>query len=188
MNKRFALEVPSPDSMRYLRKYLYHLAQGGEIANRPETLLEEFALLLPKYSADQFLRFCEDFWQDEDLRETLGSNTGSVITFLRKRFIELYKQLPEGIERYDYLLLFLSCTIPDAVTKKPSLSILTKDEIFLILEPAIRQIMGEETAEVYTKFYDVLSYNQTLKESLGKDFERVQLLFADSADSSLGER
>ncbi len=185
MNKRFALEVPGPDSIRYLREYLYHLAKSGETAKSPEILLEELDQLVRKDSADQFLRFYEEFWQDEDLRETLGSNAKDVITFLRKRFIELYKQLPEGTERFDYLLSFLSRTLPDVITDKSSLSVSLREKTFLILEPAIRQIMQEENADIYTKFYDVLSYDQTLKKSLGKDFERVRLLFADS---SSGER
>lgn len=185
MNKRFALEVPGSDSIRYLREYLYHFAKSGATSIHPEILLEDLDQLVKKDPPDQFLRFYEEFWQDEDLRKTLGSHAREVITFLRKRFIELYKQLPEGPERTDYLLLFFSHTIPAGLTKKPSLSILTREEIFLILEPAIRQIMQEENAEIYTKFYDVLSHDQALKRSLGKDFERIRLLFAES---SSGER
>ncbi len=185
MNKRFALEVPGSDSIRYLREYLYHFAKSGETAGSPETLLEELDQLVKKDSPDQFLRLYEEFWLDKDLRETLGSNARDVVTFLRKRFIELYNQLPEGTERIEYLLSFLSRTVPDAIKEKLSLTVPKREETFLILESAIRQIMQEETAEIYTKFYDILSHDQTLKKSLGKDFERVRLLFADS---SSGER
>jgi hypothetical protein len=178
-NKQFAIEVPGEDRIRYLREFLYHFAKSGTIASRPEALEEELEVLVEKDPSDQFLRFYEEFWQDEDLRDALGLNAKKVITFIRKRFIELYKNIPEGIERFNYLLSFLSHTLPK-VLPATSFSISTPERPFLILGPAIRQIIEEEDSAVYVKFYDVLSQDQTLKESLGQDFERILSLFTDS--------
>jgi len=180
MNRSFAVAIPGPDRVRYLREYLYHLAKSQEIGKDPELLIKELEQLITKSPTDHFLRFYEEFWQDKDLRETLGNNAREVITFLRRRFFELYKQLPEDISRFEYLLSFLARTLPDALVERANVSDSIAEKSFLILKPAIRQIMQEETAGVYTKFYDVLSQDQTLNESLGKDFERILLLFGDS--------
>src|SRR5262249_29061870 len=50
MNKRFALEVPGLDSIRYLRQYLYHLAKSEAIAKHPQILPEGLDQLVKKYS------------------------------------------------------------------------------------------------------------------------------------------
>ena len=183
MDKEFVISVPEPDNIHYLCEYLYHFAQIEAIGRNSEVLLDDLEKMVKKDSADQILCFYIEFWEDEDLRNALGDDEKKVMTFIRKSFIELYKKLPDGVERFRYLLSFLSRT-PSGVLPDTASSALTTENHFLILEPAIRQIMEEENSEVYAKFYDALSEDHTLQEVLGQDFERVMLLFADS---SLGE-
>jgi hypothetical protein len=68
-NLELAQEVPAPDRVRYLREYLYHLANSE--APSEESLLEVVEMA-GREAPDIFARFAEGFAQDYELKEVLG--------------------------------------------------------------------------------------------------------------------
>lgn len=170
LNKKFAHAVSGMDCVLYLLEHLYHLAKSGRLAEHPEELTAEIAAFTEREPVEQLLRFYERFWKDQELRETLGEDSKKVIAFIRKRFLVLYKQLPENEERLPYLRTFLSHPQPVLIT----------EDLFLILERGIRHLNEDGDIEVYTQLRDVLLQDKVILTALGSDVGRVQSLLVEN--------
>jgi ATPase family associated with various cellular activities (AAA) len=82
LNERFFHEVTGADRVRYLREYLYHLASSTPSADLEEPILRALDFLREQESEEAVLQFTEEFLQDEELQEALGTNAQIVRSFL----------------------------------------------------------------------------------------------------------
>jgi hypothetical protein len=184
-NEDFARQVMNVSELeytRYLREFFYHFAHYKTETQVREQLTKRIEQIMPLQASDisvesfdNFLRFYEEFQQDEELKEVLKlENTRFALSLMRKTFIEVYKCLPITVQDR-YLRIFFAYTS----------SIENHENFALIFEAGIRRIMNEEAVEVHTVFYDTLSQDQTLQTLLGEEVKRILSLFADN---SLEER
>lgn len=88
LNYQLAYEATGQDRARYMREHLYHIAsdslaarQGQRITEAMETILKEpLAVLQP---------FFEEFAQDLELKETLGSHLADVEVVIEQRTLQM---------------------------------------------------------------------------------------------------
>ena len=84
-NLRLAMEVPSgSDRARYLRESLYHIASNTSSALLAELLDQALQITLQE-PPDTFLQFYEEFLQDEELKEALGTHLTATQSMLDER-------------------------------------------------------------------------------------------------------
>jgi len=115
-------------------------------------------------SLESFLQFYEEFQQDEELKEALGQRNASFsLSLVYRKFIEIYRQLPEKI-RGNWLIEFFSLVTQQA----------RKDDFALIFEDGMRQIIQQVSREEAIKLYNELIQDAGLKILLGEQFESVR--------------
>jgi len=173
INERFAEKVTGSDRVRYIREYLYHLASSGDAFDFSSTINKHLESLLEDQLPDTFLQFSEEFFLDEELKEALGErHTNSIISFIRRKFVEKYIRA-SGVpvsDRVRYLREFFTRT-----THVPKIN-----DFPLIFEESMRQIIQEESPAAAIKLFDELLHDEGLKELLGKDFDRIAAIIYES--------
>ncbi len=171
-NKEFAEQVTGSDRIRYLREFFYHLACSEEnrvqekLAQHLEQLVQPEAQSesISLQSLDEFLQFYEEFQPDGELREALqADNTRFALSVMRKSFLKIYRQLPEGT-RGPSLRKFFSHTAQKATT----------EDFALIFEDGMRQIIRQESLEYAGKLFQELMQDKEVKDLLGENFDQVQ--------------
>jgi hypothetical protein len=171
-NEQFAQEVSGSDHIRYLREFLYHLACSGtgvkvreSLAQQIERLAQVQALeernLLQSYEG--LVQFYEEFQQDQELKEALGTqNTSFALSLIYKHFLAIYRLFPEN-ERGSWLINFFSL-----VAQQPQ-----NRDFDLIFEEGMRQIIKQVSSDDAIKLYEELSLGEELRGLLGKKFDKV---------------
>lgn len=92
LNHQMATEATGQDRVRYVREYLYHLAnnlatvdQGQRIIEAVESVLNEQPVILQP--------FFEEFAQDQELKEALGPHLARVEQAIEERATQMKKDL-----------------------------------------------------------------------------------------------
>jgi hypothetical protein len=162
LNERFSKEVSGSDRVRYLREYFYHLANSSEPSSLPPILRENIEQLIQKEPFDSFLQFSEEFAQDEELQEALGTNSTMVSSLLHKNLARTYRKLVEDsseLDRPDHLKKYLFHTAQDPEVK----------DLSETLAQAMQQVQQSITSEEYERLLHDLSKDEELKKLLNSD-------------------
>src|SRR5439155_21474223 len=127
----------------------YHLACSEAETEMQTTLGHQLKQLLKEpLQSEQMLyenlvQFYEEFERDLELQEAMGEqNTNFVRLFMYRRFLEIYKQLPEKM-RGDQLKGFFSL-----ITQQPN-----NGDFSLIFEAGIRQLIKQISKEEAKTIY-----------------------------------
>lgn len=83
-NLHLAMEVPGSDRVRYLREALYHIASNTSSAQISELLTQVLQIIVQE-PPDTFLQCYEEFLQDDELKEALGTHLTAVQATLDAR-------------------------------------------------------------------------------------------------------
>ena len=84
INERLFGEVTGLDRVRYLLEYFYHIASSEEEIDLPLLLTQHIEQLLQDKLETSLEQFKDEFSQDEELQEVLGSHTSLVLSLLRQ--------------------------------------------------------------------------------------------------------
>jgi hypothetical protein len=76
-NLELAKKIPGSDRVRYIRECLYHTASNTSSAHLSELLTQAMQIILGE-PPETFLQFSEEFSQDEELKEALGSHLTTI--------------------------------------------------------------------------------------------------------------
>jgi len=76
-NLRLANEVVGSDRTRYIREYFYHIASNTTVPFSLELLMQSLQII-GKEPPEILVQFREEFSQDKELKETLGSHFAAV--------------------------------------------------------------------------------------------------------------
>lgn len=177
INKRFAEEVSGSDRVRYLREYLYHSANCGGVADLPQ-ILEQTVRQIILESPESFLQFKEEFSQDEELKEALGSQVNIALSLFHKNLAEMNRRFASeasGLDRVRYLREFFFHIIQDPeITTHP-----------LILNQNIRRVIEEEHPNVSLKLFEELLRDDKFRELLSEDINQLQSLIRNKSKQGL---
>ncbi len=115
-------------------------------------------------SYEGLVQFYEEFQQDQELKEALGTqNTSFALTLMYKNFLAIYRQFPEN-ERGSWLINFFSL-----VTQLPQ-----SRDFNLIFEEGMRQIIKQVSRDDAIKLYEELIQDEELKVLLGENFDESE--------------
>jgi predicted AAA+ superfamily ATPase len=87
-NLRLAREIAGSDRVRYIRECLYHTASDTDSPLLPE-LLDQAMQIIIQQPPETFLQFSEEFAQDEELKESLGSHLSVIQAMIDGRLAEI---------------------------------------------------------------------------------------------------
>jgi len=180
-NDAFAHQVSGSDHIRYMREYFYHLSYAEENSHAVSpTPPEEYSQLqgqLTRYieqlaqhglmqSIENSLQFYEEFKQDEELQQALDKRyTSFALSLILKNFIGIYKQLPDGEKRENYLKDFFSL-----ITEQKK----NGDLAFILLEGMrhiIKQVSREDAIKLFNELFED---EKELKPLQGAQFAKVR--------------
>lgn len=91
LNAQLASEATGQDRVRYAREYLYHLASNPYQAQQSQRIMEVVTTMLKEQPAI-LQPFIEEFAQDQELKEALGSNLTSVEMAIEKRSTQMKRE------------------------------------------------------------------------------------------------
>lgn len=170
INQLFAQEVSGSDRIRYMREYLYHIANSEKSKDRLRAILEkEIAQITESSLVEDLLQFYEEFLQDEDLQNALGEANTIILTMLRENLENIYRRLAlesSGRERRNYLRELLILTIGKE-----------REDIITMLEQLLGQIVQKEPGAITEKLYNEVAGDEELSRLLKRDFDAVKAVF-----------
>lgn len=158
-NRRLATEVTGTDRIRYLREYLYHSAISGESLDI-SSLLQQITQQMIATSPEAFLQFYEEFIQDEELKDALGSHAALAVSLMRGHLARIYQQLATkaiGAQRLRYWRDFFFHSIHDPEVTDP----------LYILQETLSILNQEMPPEDIQKLFHDLILDEQFRASLG---------------------
>jgi hypothetical protein len=170
INRSRAQEVRGSDRSRYLREFLYHTACKGQTPDFPEQIrvvIEQMAQEVP--TPDMFVQFSEEFQQDEELQEALGTARNRALSLLQRKLAHLNRQLAlqtAGPGRVRFLREFFYHLMQD-----PQATDLARD-----VKQQMELLIANETSDVVSQLYDELAHSERFRTLLGKDLETVAMM------------
>ena len=165
-NQHLAREVSGFDRMRYLREYLYHSARVEEAPNLVQQLTEAVQHIT-KEPLESFSQFYEEFLQDKELEEALGTHKAFVRSMLHRHWVEINRQLAarsSGPEHMHFLREFFSHMMQDPLPVDLSSE----------LKQQVEQVIQKETPEMTLQLYEELAHDDRFIAALGDDFDRFE--------------
>ncbi len=162
-NKSFVQEVSGADRIHYLREFFYHLALCEQEEIVRQMLTEQIEQLMKQESAENLVRFYEEFRQDEDLQEALTSNgTELVLSLFLKSFLSIYKNVPQEARSHFLQEIFL-----------PGGSSTKVGDFAVVFEEKMLQIIQQESSDEAKTFHQEFVQDEVLRVLLGQEFDSV---------------
>lgn len=107
INRRRVEEVGGSDRIRYVREFLYHAACRGKTPDFPQQIRAVVEQMLQEVpTPEMFVQFSEEFQQDEELQEALGTDRDGMLSLLQRKLAFLNQQLAQqttGPDRAHFL-------------------------------------------------------------------------------------
>lgn len=173
INKRLAESVTGSDRIRHLREYLYHSAYTSNAQDLLQ-ILEQTVQKIINESNETLIQFREEFIQDKEIEEALGSHTRIVLSLIAQYQAQMHWQLAKtssGSIHIYHLQEFLLSPLQDP----------TAIDLSLVLKQHLHMIREVESAEACEALHKELSLDNQLKETLGENFGIISSLIQDDS-------